>query len=144
MISAHLSPVCSLAARRALPPGRETSRRRVTVLPKNAAGDLMNHRNNLNSQIPDVSEDQHHGIRLVRSASAHAGLIFDSQSLSTVDIPQSVKDRLRKFRFARRNQGSAALVVKCNKQKLVLEVVEEFSEISLGELVEGAHLSILI
>jgi len=57
-------------------------------------------------------------------------------SLSTVDIPQSVKDRLRKFRFTRRNQGSAALVVKCNKQKLVLEVVEEFSEISLEELVE--------
>jgi len=54
----------------------------------------------------------------------------------TVDIPQSVKDSLRKFRFARRNSGSAALVIKINKPKLVLEEVEQFDNISIEELAE--------
>ena len=57
----------------------------------------------------------------------------------TVDIPQSLKDQLRKFRFARRSQGNAALVVKCNKQTLAMEVVEEFPNITVEELAEGLY-----
>ncbi|KAL0066461.1 hypothetical protein AAF712_006504 [Marasmius tenuissimus] len=54
----------------------------------------------------------------------------------TVDIPQSVKDSLRKFRFARRNEGSAAIVIKINKQKLIMEEVEQFDNVSMEELAE--------
>ncbi|KAF8643763.1 hypothetical protein AX16_008782 [Volvariella volvacea WC 439] len=54
----------------------------------------------------------------------------------TVDIPKEVKDTLRKFRFARRNEGSAALVIKVNKQKLIVEEVEQFDSISIEELAE--------
>ncbi|KAF9265619.1 glia maturation factor beta, partial [Marasmius fiardii PR-910] len=54
----------------------------------------------------------------------------------TVDIPQPIKDSLRKFRFARRNEGSAALVIKINKQKLIMEEVEQFDNISIEELAE--------
>ncbi|TFK72773.1 glia maturation factor beta [Pluteus cervinus] len=54
----------------------------------------------------------------------------------TVDIPQSIKDTLRKFRFARRNEGSAALVIKINKRELILEEVEQFDNISIEELAE--------
>jgi len=54
----------------------------------------------------------------------------------TVDIPQAIKDSLRKFRFARRNAGSAALVIKINKGKLVMEEVEQFENISIEELAE--------
>ncbi|KAF9646398.1 glia maturation factor beta [Thelephora ganbajun] len=54
----------------------------------------------------------------------------------TVDIPQSIKDSLRKFRFARRDAGSAALVIKVNKAKLIMEEVEQFDDISIEDLVE--------
>ncbi|KAG2019923.1 hypothetical protein CC2G_005315 [Coprinopsis cinerea AmutBmut pab1-1] len=54
----------------------------------------------------------------------------------TVDIPQSIKDSLRKFRFARRNSGSAALVIKINKAKLAMEEVEQLDDISIEELAE--------
>ncbi|EJD42167.1 maturation factor [Auricularia subglabra TFB-10046 SS5] len=54
----------------------------------------------------------------------------------TVDIPQELKDALRKFRFARRSAGSAAIVVKVNKQKLIMEEVEQFADISLEDLAE--------
>lgn len=54
----------------------------------------------------------------------------------TVDIPQPVKDSLRKFRFARRNSGSAALVIKVNKAKLIVEEVEQFDNISIEDLAE--------
>ncbi|ESK89846.1 glial maturation factor [Moniliophthora roreri MCA 2997] len=54
----------------------------------------------------------------------------------TVDIPQSIKDSLRKFRFARRSAGSAAIVIKINKQKLIMEEVEQFDNISIEELAE--------
>jgi len=54
----------------------------------------------------------------------------------TVDIPESIKISLRKFRFARRNAGSAALVIKINKQKLVMEEVEQFDNITLEDLAE--------
>ncbi|EIM89995.1 glia maturation factor beta [Stereum hirsutum FP-91666 SS1] len=54
----------------------------------------------------------------------------------TVDIPDELKTSLRKFRFARRNAGSAALVVKINKQKLIMEEVEQFDNISLEDLAE--------
>ncbi|KAJ3995643.1 hypothetical protein F5050DRAFT_1765718 [Lentinula boryana] len=54
----------------------------------------------------------------------------------TVDIPQPIKDSLRKFRFARRNDGSAAIVIKINKQKLIMEEVEQFDNISIEELAE--------
>ncbi|KAF4615420.1 hypothetical protein D9613_002575 [Agrocybe pediades] len=53
-----------------------------------------------------------------------------------VDIPQEVKDSLRKFRFKRRSQGSAAIVIKINKAKLVMEEVEQFDDISIEELAE--------
>ncbi|KAJ3868378.1 hypothetical protein EV359DRAFT_32471, partial [Lentinula novae-zelandiae] len=61
----------------------------------------------------------------------------------TVDIPQSIKDSLRKFRFARRNEGSAAIVIKINKQKLIMEEVEQFDNITyilryLSELPENS------
>ncbi|KAJ3502513.1 hypothetical protein NLJ89_g8853 [Agrocybe chaxingu] len=55
----------------------------------------------------------------------------------TVDIPQAVKDSLRKFRFARRNAGTAAIVIKINKAKLIMEEVEQFDNISIEELAEG-------
>jgi hypothetical protein len=58
-----------------------------------------------------------------------------SQS-QTVDVPQSIKDALRKFRF-RRSQGSAALVIKINKASLSLEQVELFDDISIPDLAEG-------
>ncbi|KIM48622.1 hypothetical protein M413DRAFT_437820 [Hebeloma cylindrosporum] len=54
----------------------------------------------------------------------------------TVDIPQEVKDALRKFRFARRSAGSAAIVIKINKAKLIMEVAEQFDDISIEELAE--------
>jgi len=54
----------------------------------------------------------------------------------TVDIPQSIKDSLRKFRFARRNEGCAAIVIKIDKKKLIMEEVEEFDKITIGELAE--------
>ncbi|KAJ7219466.1 hypothetical protein GGX14DRAFT_592306 [Mycena pura] len=54
----------------------------------------------------------------------------------TVDIPQELKDTLRKFRFARRNAGSAALVIKINKAKLLMEEVEHFDDIGIEELAE--------
>ena len=55
----------------------------------------------------------------------------------TVDIPQELKTSLRKFRFARRNAGHAAIVIKINKQKLVMEEVEQFDDISIEDLAEG-------
>jgi len=55
---------------------------------------------------------------------------------NTVDIPESVKLSLRKFRFARRNSGSAAIVIKINKSKLVMEEVEQFDDISIEELAQ--------
>ena len=64
---------------------------------------------------------------------------MQAPSQTTVDIPQSIKDSLRKFRFARRNEGSAALVIKINKAKLIMEEVEQFDNISLEELAEGEH-----
>lgn len=67
----------------------------------------------------------------------------DIQS-QTVDIPQSIKDTLRKFRFARRNEGSAALVVKINKAQLVMEEVELFDNISIEELAEGPYIHIAL
>ncbi|KAH7912213.1 hypothetical protein BJ138DRAFT_1178964 [Hygrophoropsis aurantiaca] len=54
----------------------------------------------------------------------------------TVDIPQALKDSLKKFRFARRNAGSAALIVKIDKTKLVMEEVEQFDSISIENLAE--------
>ncbi|KAI0372910.1 glia maturation factor beta [Pilatotrama ljubarskyi] len=54
----------------------------------------------------------------------------------TVDIPQELKTSLRKFRFARRNAGHAAMVVKINKQKLIMEEVEQFDDISIEDLAE--------
>ncbi|KAJ7581088.1 hypothetical protein C8J56DRAFT_1006124 [Mycena floridula] len=53
----------------------------------------------------------------------------------TVDIPQEIKDSLRKFRFAR-HKDSAALIIKINKAKLVMEEVEQFDSITMEELAE--------
>jgi len=59
--------------------------------------------------------------------------------MATVDIPQSIKDDLRNFRFSKRSmQGNAALVIKINKLKLIMEKVEQFDEITIDELVEGS------
>ena len=54
-----------------------------------------------------------------------------------VEIPQSIKDSLRKFRFARRSEGHGAIVIKINKAKLIMEEVEQFDNISIEELAEG-------
>ncbi|KAF8843571.1 glia maturation factor beta [Paxillus ammoniavirescens] len=54
----------------------------------------------------------------------------------TVDIPDALKDSLNKFRFAKRSQGSAALVVKIDKNKLVMEKEKQFDDISIEDLVE--------
>ena len=64
-------------------------------------------------------------------------MIASPHQSKTVDIPQELKDSLRKFRFARRNAGSAALIVKINKKKLIMEEVEQFANISLEDLAEG-------
>jgi len=53
----------------------------------------------------------------------------------TVDIPQELKDSIRKFRFTR-HKGNAALVVKINKQKLIMEEVDRLDDISLEDLAE--------
>ncbi|KAF7985121.1 hypothetical protein HWV62_9035 [Athelia sp. TMB] len=58
----------------------------------------------------------------------------------TVDVPPELKASLRKFRFARRNEGSAALIVKINKQRLIMEEVETFDNISIADLAEGGPL----
>ncbi|KAB5595264.1 Glia maturation factor beta [Ceratobasidium theobromae] len=58
------------------------------------------------------------------------------QQSQTVDIPQPLKDSLRKFRFARRNAGSAAFIVKINKQALKMEEVKQFDSISIEDLAE--------
>jgi len=57
----------------------------------------------------------------------------------TVDIPQAVKDSLRKFRFAKRSSGSAAIIIKINKAKLIMEEVEQFDDISIEDLAEGTY-----
>lgn len=77
-----------------------------------------------------------------------ANIIYTIQS-HTVDIPQTIKDALKKFRFARRSAGSAALVIKINKAKLIMEEDEQFDSISIEELAEGilppsTSLSVLI
>jgi len=54
----------------------------------------------------------------------------------TVDIPQELKDALRKLRFKRRNAGSAAMIVKINKKELIMEEVEQFDDISIDALAE--------
>nr|GAT60069.1 predicted protein [Mycena chlorophos] len=54
----------------------------------------------------------------------------------TVDIPKEVKDAVRKFRFARRTEGNAALVIKINKAKLIMEEVEQFDGVTIEELAE--------
>ena len=59
----------------------------------------------------------------------------------TVDIPQELKNSLRKFRFARRNSGHAAIVIKINKKGLIMEEVEQFDDISIEDLAEGGPLS---
>ena len=64
-------------------------------------------------------------------------LNFIIDQSQTVDIPQSIKDSLRKFRFARRSTGNAALVIKIDKKGLVLQEVEQYDEISIEELAEG-------
>ncbi|KAH9945898.1 glia maturation factor beta [Epithele typhae] len=47
-----------------------------------------------------------------------------------------LKAALRKFRFARRNSGHAAMVIKINKKDLIMEEVEQFDDISINDLAE--------
>lgn len=58
-------------------------------------------------------------------------------------MPQELKDALRKFRF-RKSSGSAALIVKINKAKLIMEEVEQFDNISLEDLAEGTFVYALM
>ncbi|KAG0699658.1 hypothetical protein DFH29DRAFT_935754 [Suillus ampliporus] len=54
----------------------------------------------------------------------------------TVDINEDVTKALRKFRFQRRSQGNAAIVIKINKTALKMVVDEEYDNISIADLVE--------
>ncbi|KAH8826996.1 hypothetical protein DL96DRAFT_1605120 [Flagelloscypha sp. PMI_526] len=54
---------------------------------------------------------------------------------TTVDIPQTVSDQLRKFRF-RKTTGTSALVVKINKPTLTMEVVETLDDVTIEEIAE--------
>lgn len=54
----------------------------------------------------------------------------------TVDIPPELKSSLRKFRFARRSQGHAALVVKIDRNELIMKEEEQYDNISIEELAE--------
>ncbi|KAG2157240.1 hypothetical protein DEU56DRAFT_750395 [Suillus clintonianus] len=54
----------------------------------------------------------------------------------TVDINEDVTKALRKFRFQRRSQGHAAIVIKINKSALKMAVDEEYDDISIEDLVE--------
>lgn len=56
--------------------------------------------------------------------------------MATVDIPQKVKDALRKFRFSRRSSGSAAIVIKINRKELIMEVEDQYDNISIEDLAE--------
>ncbi|KAG9010332.1 hypothetical protein FRB90_007817 [Tulasnella sp. 427] len=53
----------------------------------------------------------------------------------TIDIPDELKQGLRKFRLARR-QGIAAFIAKVNKQKLVIEEDTRLENITVEELAE--------
>lgn len=54
-----------------------------------------------------------------------------------MDINEDVTKALRKFRFQRRSQGHAAIVIKINKAALKMVVDEEYDDISIADLVEG-------
>ncbi|KAJ7775087.1 hypothetical protein B0H16DRAFT_1408312 [Mycena metata] len=73
---------------------------------------------------------------LVAHSRYSAGNWCSYRPSSSPTISQEIKDSLRKFRFARRNEGSAALVIKINKAKLIMEEVEQFDSISIEELAE--------
>lgn len=55
---------------------------------------------------------------------------------STVDVAASLPAALRAFRLSKSSSKGAALVVKIDKKKLLLEKEEEFDTISLDELQE--------
>lgn len=54
-----------------------------------------------------------------------------------MDINEDVTKALRKFRFQRRSQGHAAIVIKIDKAALKMIVDEEYDDISIEDLVEG-------
>lgn len=56
----------------------------------------------------------------------------------TVDIPDELKQALRKFRFGRRN-SSAAIIVKIDKKALKMVEDETFDDISMEDLAEGMN-----
>jgi hypothetical protein len=58
-----------------------------------------------------------------------------STATALVEIPQSIKDSLRKFRFARR-KGTAAIVIKINRSKLIMEEDELYEDTTIEELAE--------
>jgi len=55
---------------------------------------------------------------------------------STVDVAASLPAALRAFRLSKSSSQGAALIVKINKQQLLLEKEDEFDAISLDELQE--------
>ncbi|KAG8861983.1 hypothetical protein FRB96_002426 [Tulasnella sp. 330] len=54
----------------------------------------------------------------------------------TIDIPPALKASLRKFRFAKQ-QGNSALIAKVNKKELIIEEVEQLTNVDLAELADG-------
>ncbi|PFH47150.1 hypothetical protein AMATHDRAFT_68362 [Amanita thiersii Skay4041] len=52
----------------------------------------------------------------------------------TVDIPSKLKETIRKFRFTKRNGGTAALVIKINRVQLFMELEEHYDDISIEDL----------
>lgn len=56
-----------------------------------------------------------------------------------MDINDDVTKALRKFRFQRRSQGNAAIIIKINKVDLKMVVDEEYDNISIEDLVEGRN-----
>ncbi|ORX62795.1 glia maturation factor beta, partial [Hesseltinella vesiculosa] len=56
---------------------------------------------------------------------------------STCEIDQGLKDKMRQFRFSKSSSGDSAIVMKIDKEKLIIIEEEEVNDIeSMEELVE--------
>ncbi|XP_026313908.1 glia maturation factor beta [Hyposmocoma kahamanoa] len=58
---------------------------------------------------------------------------MSAQNVNVCDITEDVKETLKKFRFAK-HSSTAALILKVNREKQVLEVDEELENVELEEL----------
>ncbi|KAF8350479.1 hypothetical protein F5887DRAFT_1069493 [Amanita rubescens] len=52
----------------------------------------------------------------------------------TVDIPQSLKAAIRDFRLSKRGEATSALVVKINRNRLVMELEEKHDDTTIEDL----------